>query len=687
MASGLGHRIPDSIAAQVAALRGRRVPYLLGVALAAAHLWFNSLGTIGALQLNMLHFAGFVLLCALLRPLASSPAMRTLDWLFATAVVLATGYLALAEDAIHQRGLHLAAADWVAGGLVIVGAIEYSRRATGWIIPLLILLALSYLTWWGALVPGLFRFAGLSPETVMFRSIYGDDALFGSIARISATFVFLFILFGAFLVRSGAGDFIVRLADAIAGRVTGGPGVIAVVASGLTGTISGSAIANTASTGVITIPLMKKAGYPPRFAAAIEAAASTGGQLMPPIMGAGAFVMASYTEIPYATIVLVSVIPALLYFASLLFYVRFEAARQGIRPAGSAPSPRPSLARDGISFVVPVALLVGLLVAGYTPVLAAVAAIAAVVVSSWLTRYPMGPRAVFDALAMGAHNMVTTAVLLCAVGLVVNVIATAGVGNTFSLMVTDWAGGSLLAATVLVALASLLLGMGLPVTAAYIVLATLSAPALYQLMADAEVVTALAAGGWGADVGMVLSLALPPGSDPAALSAADAPALVAGLPDEVRQLLRPMLVDQERLVLALLSAHMVVFWLSQDSNVTPPVCLCSFTAASIAGTAPMATGLSSWKVAKALYLMPLLFVFTPLLTGTWAERIETGLFALFGLYAFTAAVQGWERRRLAAAQRLALAACALALLWPAGRWLHLGAAALLFAFLADARRR
>jgi TRAP transporter 4TM/12TM fusion protein len=494
----------------------------------------------------------------------------------------------------------------------------------------------------------------------------------------------MFILFGAFLLRSGAGDFVIHLARAVAGRMVGGPGIVAVVASGLTGTISGSAIANTASTGVITIPMMKRAGFPPRFAAGVEAAASTGGQLMPPIMGAGAFVMASYTQIPYGTIVAVSFIPAVLYFLSLAFYVRFESFKQGMtRPVEPGPPLLPLVFREGLSFIVPIALLIGLLVAGFTPVYAASLAILAVVASSWFTPVKMGLRAVLDALAMGARNMVMTAVLLCTVGLVVNVIATAGIGNTFSLMVTDWAGGSLLIAIVLVALASLVLGMGLPVTASYIVLATLSAPALFNLMAGSEMAAALAGGDVAAEVRAVLMLAAPEAA--AQLDTLDleqARSLVAGLPAEAAALLRPLLLDQARLTMTLLAAHMIIFWLSQDSNVTPPVCLCTFTAATIAKTPPIATGFTSWKIAKALYILPLLFAYTPLLIGRPPEVLETACFALFGLYAFTSAVQGWQRTRLQGWERLLMAGCAFALLWPLGREVHLGAAAVLVALLA-----
>jgi TRAP transporter 4TM/12TM fusion protein len=423
---------------------------------------------------------------------------------------------------------------------------------------------------------------------------------------------------------------------------------------------------------------MRQAGFPPRFAAAVEAAASTGGQLMPPIMGAGAFVMASYTQIPYTTIIAVSALPALLYFLSLVFYVRIEARRQGMG-APDEPPPRllPLLAGQGLSFVVPVAVLVALLVQGFSPDYAAIAAIAAVVVTSWLTPVKMGPRAILEALALGARNMAATAVLLCAIGLVVNVIATAGIGNTFSLMITEWADGSLLVALALVALASLVLGMGLPVTAAYIVLATLSAPALHGLLADAELARQLAAGGLDEGARAVLMLGAPELAGREIAGLAQAAALVQSLPPELLATLRPLVVDPAHMTMLLLAAHLVIFWLSQDSNVTPPVCLCAFTAAAIARTPPMATGLTSWKLAKALYIIPLLFAYTPLVTGSWLEVARVAAFAALGLYAFTAAIQGWLTTRLGPAMRLAFGACAIGLLWPAPTAVHLALALLL----------
>jgi TRAP-type uncharacterized transport system fused permease subunit len=323
----------------------------------------------------------------------------------------------------------------------------------------------------------------------------------------------------------------------------------------------------------------------------------------------------------------------------------------------------PMVMREGLSFIVPVTLLIVLLVMGYTPTYAAVIAIIAVIVSSWFTPNKMGLAAIADAFALGSRNMVVTAVLLCSVGLIVNVIATAGIGNTFSLMITEWSGGSLLVALLLVAVASLVLGMGLPVTASYIVLATLSAPALLQLMANVELVNALSSGALSADVQAILMLV---GVSPeqGAMSVAQAQALINDMPDEMMALLRPMLLDENQLSMLLLAAHLVIFWLSQDSNVTPPVCLCTFTAAAIAKSPPMATGFTSWKIAKGLYIIPILFAYTPLAQGDWLAAFQVFIFALPGLYAFTLVMQGWQKRLLKHWERAALAVIALVLLSP-----------------------
>ncbi|KPM85622.1 C4-dicarboxylate ABC transporter permease, partial [Vibrio alginolyticus] len=224
---------------------------------------------------------------------------------------------------------------------------------------------------------------------------------------------------------------------------------------------SGSAVANTVSTGVITIPLMRKAGFPARFAAGVEASASTGGQLMPPVMGAGAFIMASYTQVSYLTIIGVAALPALLYFLSVAMFVRIEAKRSNAQQLEDPDAPGiVEVLKKGWHFLLPLIVLVWALIYGFTPTYAAGIAIASVIVASWLSKQPMTPKTIVEALVQGTRNMITTGILLITVGLIINVVSTTGIGNIFSLMITDWAGGSLLVTIVLIAIASLILGMG-----------------------------------------------------------------------------------------------------------------------------------------------------------------------------------------------------------------------------------
>ena len=649
---------------------------VLGVAISLMHIWFNVVVVLPTLWQNALHFAGFALLAALIYPFRKdgSLAWRVSDILLGVLAAGSAVYMIAMEDAIYARGVSLSMIEWVVGIILIFCALEFTRRVAGWFIPVLIIIALTYIGWWGTMVPGVFKFAGLSAETILFRSIYGDDALFGTIARISSTYVFMFILFGAFLLRSGAGEFVIDLARSVAGRMVGGPGLVAVMASGLMGTISGSAVANTASTGVITIPLMKKAGFPAKFAAGTEAAASTGGQLMPPIMGAGAFIMATYTQISYNTIVLVSILPAILYFATVAFFVRIEAKRSFVNALDDEKvSALEVLKKGGIVFLAPIGVLIALLIYGFTPTYAAGISIIAVVVASWFSPNKMGPKAVIEAMAMGAKNMAMTAILLCAVGLIVNVIATAGIGNTFSLMITQWAGHSMVIAILLVALASLVLGMGLPVTAAYIVLGTLSAPALHGLIADGMLVEALANGQVSETAKAIFMLAAPEHlaeiGNP--MNHAAARAIIDAVPIDLISAVRESMLSEPVLMYALLSAHLIVFWLSQDSNVTPPVALAAFTGAAIAGTKPMETGFQAWKIAKGIYIVPLLFAYTPLIGGSWVEVFTVFFFALFGLYAFAAAIEGYMENKLSPLFRLLTLGAAGALLWPTVWLIHL----------------
>ena len=619
------------------------------------HVYTNMFASLSELWFAAIHFGGFCALFALgnNERAGLSRLQRSINIALAVLAVLVPAYLILFEDALYARESEFIATDYLVSGVAVLLAIELTRRTTGWFTPILILVALAYILFLGRYIPGLFAFPGLSVETVLYRSYFSSEGMFGSTAYISATYVFMFILFGSFLLKSGAGEFIVKVSSILAGRFVGGAGMVAVVGSGLMGSVSGSAVANTVSTGVITIPMMKRSGFPAKFAAGVEAAASTGGALMPPIMGAGAFVMAGYTNLPYSQIVAVSVLPALLYFLTVAYFVRIEAIRLGLGTMTLETSePMRTVLKQGWQFVLPLGVLIGSLVLGYSALLAAIFAILATIAASWLSPTPMSAKDCMDATIDGVQNTTTTALLLVAVGLIINVVTTTGLGNSFSMMIVEWAQGSLLITLVLVALASLILGMGLPVTAAYIVLATLSAPMIYDLIAQDYLLQALQAPDLPTSVRATLSLF---GGDPVVA--------VTQMPIEMRQLLRTELLDPTILASMLLSAHLIIFWLSQDSNVTPPVCLAAFAAAGIAGTPPMATGMTSWKLAKGLYLVPVLFAYSPLITGTWPERISVFFWSCFGLYAFAGLLQWRLEKALNPLLAAMLLASGVLLMW------------------------
>ncbi|NRF24820.1 TRAP transporter permease [Vibrio coralliilyticus] len=666
----------------------------LGVVLSLLHIWFNTIATLPELWISAIHFAGFAIICALWYPahgsLKRSRSALIADIGLVIAILACVVYLPFAEDALYERGMSFIASDWFFSVLAIAIVIELIRRTMGWFIPVLILVCLSYVVLWGKWTTGLFHFPGLSFETLLYRSFYSSEGMFGPISRISWTFVFMFILFGAFLVRSGVGDYILAVAKAAAGKIIGGPGFIAVIGSGLMGSVSGSSVANTVSTGVISIPLMQKAGFPPRFSAGVEAAASTGGQLMPPVMGAGAFIMASYTQIPYVDIILVSLLPALIYFLSVAFFVRIEAKRSGVQKVSTGGESLLSVLLSGWHNLIPLAVLVTLLVQGFTPTYAAGLSILSVVVASWFSKqHRMGPRAIFEALAQGAKNMATTAVLLVGIGLVVNVISTTGIGNTFSLMIHHWANGQLLLMILFVALASLILGMGLPVTASYIVLGTLSAPALYELLAEKQLLDLMVAGQLPQEAMSIFMLTAPEqlSTLAAPMSLETAQQLLSQVPADFMQTLLEQSLGLETVSLALLSAHLIIFWLSQDSNVTPPVCLTAFAAATIARTPPMRTGFTAWKIAKGLYLVPLLIAYSGIVSWDTVSVLEAGGFAILGTYAFVGAMEGYLEGKIHLVMRILLVAIGFALVWPETALIvRLACCAILIAFVWYSRK-
>lgn len=580
----------------------KEITFAYAILISLFHFYVNIWGGISDLWFNSAHFALLASLGFLTYEASNDDnKISIFNIIFALLSLSTFVYMVLFEESLYELANgQMRTSDVIVACLTIALAIEMVRRATGYIIPIIIILCISYILFLGQYFEGIFAFAGMDYERFLYRMFYTSEGLFGPIATISSTYVFMFILFAAFLLKSGAGDFIVDVSNAVAGKYTGGTGHVAVFSSALMGTISGSAVANTVSTGSITIPMMKKAGFKGTFAAAIEAAASTGGQIMPPIMGAGAFIMAQITNIPFVTIVSVSILPAILYFASISFYIHIHAKENNIKGEDSNIKVLPLL-REGFHFIIPLTTLVGLLVYGYSPTYAASIAIVTIILASYLTKNKrMGIKEILEALALGSQNMIVTGVLLIAVGVIVGVINISGVGITFSQLIMEWSGNSLLIAIVLVALASLILGMGLPVTASYVVLSVLSAPALVGLMLSPEMAALVNAG-----------------------------------------------IQLPEVTMYLLSAHLIIFWLSQDSNLTPPVCLAAFAAAAIAKTPPMETGLVSWKIGKGMYILPLLFAFTPLITGDWYERFEVFIFAFFGILSFSIVMEGfWDKKMM-----------------------------------------
>ncbi len=593
--------------------------FVYAIFISIFHFYINIEGGLSDLWFNAAHFSLLASLGFLTyrgSKFSSDEFVSIFDIFLSILVLVPAIYMMGFEESLYQEANGtMRFWDINVAILSIVLSIEITRRTTGFIIPAIMLTAIGYITFFGKYLEGVFAFGGMTPERFLYRIYFTGEGLFGSIATISSTYVFMFILFAAFLLKSGAGDFIVDLSSVLTSKFRGGAGHVAVFSSALMGTISGSAVANTVSTGSITIPMMKKNGFKPIFAAGVETAASTGGQIMPPIMGAGAFIMAQITQIPFVTIIAVSVLPAILYFASIGFYIHIHAKKYDLKVQESDVKLLPIL-REGFHFLIPLSTLIGLLIYGFTPTYAAGIAIIAIVGASYLTKHKrMGIKEILGALALGSQNMVVTGVLLVGVGIIVGAINISGIGITFSQLIMEWSQGQLIIALVLIAVASLVLGMGLPVTASYVVLAVLSAPALVGLMLSPEMAALAAAG-----------------------------------------------VTIPEVTMSLLAAHLIIFWLSQDSNLTPPVCLAAFAAAGIAGTHPMKTGVQSWILGKGLYIVPILFAFSPLVTGEWIERVEVFGFAMVGFLAFTITIEGFWDRKIYIVERAIFATSSLLLL-------------------------
>jgi TRAP transporter 4TM/12TM fusion protein len=414
--------------------------------------------------------------------LGSSDQPSGFDWLLAVLATVAISYWILQYDSLQERlGWDPRTLDVILGSVVIILSLEAARRVTGTVIPVLSLIFLIY-AYLGSYLPGWLHHDGFSFSRIVEYTFITSEGMLGIICNIFATYIFLFIVFGAFLERSGLGQLFIDLAFALTGHKTGGPGLTAVVSSGIFGQISGSPVANVVTTGAFTIPLMKRVGYPAHFAAAVEAAASTGGAYMPPIMGAAAFLIAEFTQTPYLDIVKISIIPAILYFGSVGAIVYLEARKQGLRgvPREELPSFRGVLRRS--YQLLPIPLMIYLLMKGYSPFYAAVMGIFLTVALSWIRKDTrMGPRKILEAVVAGARTSLTVGSLTGVLGIILGVCLLTGLPNQFAGLLLEMSGGHLPVVILFIIFAGYVIGMGLPATPSYVILALFGVPALVKL--------------------------------------------------------------------------------------------------------------------------------------------------------------------------------------------------------------
>lgn len=610
---------------------------LIAVAMSCFHFYTSGFGLLLAQKQGAVHLAFTLALVFLLYP-ASSKQSKTsgipfYDFILGAIGVASAMYLVVFfNDLVTRAGLPTQT-DLIMGFLLIATLLEATRRISNPVLPCLAIIALLY-CYFGRSMPDMLAHRGFNVARIVNHMYLGTEGIFGTPLEVSSTFVFMFILFGAVLEKTGLGKFIIDLSLALAGWSTGGPAKVAVVSSGLMGTVSGSSVANVCTTGMFTIPLMKSVGYEPYFAGAVEAVASTGGQIMPPVMGAAAFIMAQILGVPYIEVAIAAVVPALLYYFAVMVQVHFEACRLGLRgiPWKQLPPLGPLLKSKGF-LLIPLIAIIYFLLAGYTPLKAAFNGILVSFVLSWLNKETrLTPAKLYDAFQSGARSAIGVACACATVGMVVGmgtltglalkiagaIVAMAEVSPDGSLAAFGASlfslapGAEVTAETAAMALtkiftlfftmiASLILGMGLPTTANFIVTSTMAAPALFLL----------------------------------------------GVP--------PM------------AAYMFVFYFGIAADLTPPVALAAYAGAGIAGSDPMKTGVTSFKLALAGFLVPYIYVYNPMLLFIdvepfyMAQAICTALIGVFLLAMFTI---GYFKAHLAWYMRVLAFVGAICLLIP-----------------------
>lgn len=542
------------------------------------------------------------------------------DWLLAALTYPAVLYVswALSYNNLAARAGNPNSVDILFGLVALLLVFEITRRMTGIILPTLAAIFIVY-AYTGPLWPMQLSHPGYSYERIVSHLYLSTNGLFGIPLDVSATYVVLFILLGAFLEVTGIGDWFIDLAYSVTGKMSGGPAKTSVIASSFMGSLNGSSVANTATTGAFTIPLMKRTGFKSRYAAAVESAASTGGQILPPIMGAGAFIMAAFTGISYSEIIIAASIPAMLYFGCILLSVHFRAKKEGLEglPSSQLPDGK-KLFKNGFHYLIPIIVLVYMLLTGWTAMTAGFVAIILTMVVAvpfdTLKRFGTALRRadteetyhilestvqkLIQALDRGIRMTLIVAAACATAGIVVGVVTLTGLGLVFSSLVTSLSGGTLFIALVITMIASVIMGMGLPATAAYIVVASLGAPALIELGVDT------------------------------------------------------------------LPAHMFVFYFAILSAITPPVMLAVFTASGISESDPWNVAIDAVGLAIVGFLIPFAFVYGNelLLMGGTMTILLGVLTASIGVIAISGGIEGYLLKRATEIERLVLVICGLLLL-------------------------
>jgi TRAP transporter 4TM/12TM fusion protein len=540
------------------------------------------MGVLPAQLQRSIHLTFVFVLVYLLYPSSSKMRKDSFHWIdIALAVVggACALYITLNYEALIYRAGDYVTLDLFIGGIAILLVLEGARRVVGLPIAIIASVFLLYAKV-GPYMPGFLNHRGYSVERIISHMYYTTEGVLGVPLGVAATFIFLFILFGAFLEKTGIGKFFIDLANSVAGFAAGGPAKVAVLTSALEGTISGSSVANTVGSGSFTIPLMKSLGYKPEFAAAVEAAASTGGQIMPPVMGAAAFLMAEFIGMPYMDIAKAAVIPALLYFTGIWIMVHFEAKKLGMKGLSKDQLPKLSkvLKERGYLFL-PLIGIIYFLVEGATPIKAALYGLGLAIAASFIRKDTrLSFKDFLEALETGARNALGVSVACACAGIIVGTITLTGLGLKLGNGLIGLSGGNLILTLVFTMISSLILGMGAPTTANYIITSTIAAPAIVML----------------------------------------------GVP--------------------VLAAHMFTFYFGIIADITPPVALAAFAGSAIAKSDPLKTGIIASKLAIAAFIIPYVFVFNPallLINTTPIQVVQIVITSILGMVGIGAAMEGY----------------------------------------------